>query len=168
MIKVGDSLPSVTLYESETFDQTTSCPSRPNKADLKELVGSKKTVIFGVPAAFTPTCSSKHVPGYLQHLDDFKALGVEQIICVSVNDAYVMFEWKKATKAEGIRFLGDGEAELAIAAGLDTLIPGMGRRCKRFSMLVVDGKVQHLNVEPSGQFGVSSAEHLLSQVVSKH
>jgi peroxiredoxin len=144
------------------------CPLPPKPVQISELVGGGKTVIFGVPGAFTSTCSEQHVPGFLKHVDAFRQNGVDTIICVSVNDGWVMGEYAKSQKAEGkIRFLGDGDAEFAKALGLDYLAPGMGTRCRRFSMLVSDGKIQFFNVEQPRQFVVSSAEHLLKQLTSK-
>jgi peroxiredoxin len=189
VLQVGDALPNATLYESTGFlffffvffffclssrsphslsDTVLFVLCHPNLCKFRSLLVVGKTVIFGVPGAFTSTCSEQHVPGFLKHVDAFRQNGVDTIICVSVNDGWVMGEYAKSQKAEGkIRFLGDGDAEFAKALGLDYLAPGMGTRCRRFSMLVSDGKIQFFNVEQPRQFVVSSAEHLLKQLTSK-
>jgi len=136
--------------------------------DLKALVGNRKVVICGIPGAFTSTCSEKHVPSFLQNVDRFKALGVDELLCVAVNDGFVMAEYARALKANNrIRFLGDGDLELTRALGLDFHAPGMGQRCRRFSLLANGGKIQLINVEQPGQYGVTSAETLLTQMESK-
>ena len=125
----------------------------------------RQIVIFGLPGAFTPTCSSQHVPGYLADRDAFIAKGVDEIWCVSVNDGFVMAAWGRDQKAIGkIRMLGDGGAELAKKLGLDVEIPGMGVRVKRFSLLAVDGVVKQVNVEEPGKFEVSNAKTMLAQL----
>ncbi|MGE0791727.1 MAG: peroxiredoxin [Sandaracinaceae bacterium] len=163
MIKIGDTLPDATLTESTEFGD--ACPLPPEKLSAKTLAQGKKVVIFGLPGAFTPTCSGKHVPGYLEHLDALKQKGVDEVWCVSVNDGYVMAAWARDQKAMGkIRFLGDGSAELTKKLGLEVDIPGMGVRMKRFSMLVDDGTVKQVNVEEAGKFDVSHAEAMLAQL----
>jgi peroxiredoxin len=163
MIQPGDTLPDATLTESIEFGD--ACPLPPQKLSAAEMAKGKKIVIFGLPGAFTPTCSGKHVPGYLASLDALKAKGVDEVWCVSVNDGYVMAAWGKDQKAIGkIRFLGDGSAELAKKLGLDTEIPGMGVRVKRFSMLVDQGVVKKVNLEEPGKFEASSAETMLGQL----
>ena len=163
MIKIGDSLPDATLTESTEFGE--ACPVNPDKHSAAELAKGKRIVIFGLPGAFTPTCSAKHVPGYLSHLGDLKAKGVDEVWCISVNDGYVMAAWGRDQKAIGkIRFLGDGSAELTKKLGLEVDIPGMGIRCRRFSMLVDQGVVKQVNVEESGKFEASTAETMLKQV----
>ena len=163
MIKPGDRLPDATLFESTEFGD--ACPLPPAKLSAAELAKGKKIVVFGLPGAYTPTCSGKHVPGYLANFDALKKKGVDEIWCISVNDGYVMAAWGKEQKALGkIRFLGDGNAELAKKLGLDVDIPGMGIRVKRFSMLVDDGVVKTLNVEEPGKFEASTAETMLGQV----
>ena len=164
-IQIGDRLPDATLRESLEFGE--ACPASPRKVDAAAAAKGKRVVIFGLPGAFTPTCSAKHVPGYLANLDQLKAKGVDEIWCVAVNDGYVMAEWGRAQHALGkIRFLGDGAAEFAKKLGLDVDLTasGMGIRLKRFSMLVDDGVVKALNVEAPGKFEVSDATTMLGQV----
>lgn len=163
MIQIGDAFPDATLTESIEFGD--ACPLPPAKLSAAEMAKGKRIVVFGLPGAYTPTCSGKHVPGYLASLDALKAKGVDEIWCVSVNDGYVMAAWGKEQKGIGkIRFLGDGSAELAKKLGLDTEIPGMGVRVKRFSMLVENGTVKQVNVEAPGKFEVSNAETILGQL----
>ncbi len=163
MIKPGDALPDATLTESTEFGE--ACPIAPAKVSAAAAAAGKRIVIFGLPGAYTPTCSAKHVPGYLAQLDALKAKGVDEVWCVSVNDGYVMAEWARAQNAIGkIRFFGDGSAELTRKLGLDTEIPGMGVRMKRCSMLVDDGKVSRINVEEPGKFEASTAETMLQQL----
>lgn len=163
MINIGDTLPDATLTESIQFGD--SCPMPPAKLSVAAESKGKKIVVFGLPGAYTPTCSSKHVPGYLEHREALLAKGVDEIWCVAVNDGYVMAAWGRDQKAIGkIRMLGDGSAELAKKLGLDVEIPGMGVRVKRFSLLAVDGVVKQLNVEAPGKFEVSNAETMLAQL----
>jgi peroxiredoxin len=163
MIQIGDRLPEATLTESVDFDE--HCPASPKKLSLAELTKGKTIVMFGLPGAFTPTCSAKHVPSYLAHLDALRAKGVDEVWCLSVNDGYVMAAWGRDQKGIGkIRFLGDGGADLTKKLGLDVDIPGMGTRMKRFSLLAVDGVVKQLNVEAGGKFEVSNAETMLKQL----
>jgi glutaredoxin/glutathione-dependent peroxiredoxin len=167
MIKPGDVLPDATLRESTGYDESSHCPTSPETVNVGALAKGRKVVIFGLPGAFTPTCSGKHVPGYLEQHAALKAKGVDEIICVSVNDAYVMAAWGRDQKTGGrIRMLGDGNAEFAKKLGLDVDLSagGMGPRCRRFSMLVVDGVVKTLNVESAGKFEVSDAATMLKQV----
>ena len=163
MIKPGDAIPDATLTESTEFGE--ACPVAPQKHSVAELAKGKRIVVFGLPGAFTPTCSSKHVPGYLANLDQLKSKGVDEVWCVSVNDGFVMAAWGRDQKAIGkIRFFGDGSAELTKKLGLEVDIPGMGIRCRRFSMFVDDGVVKQVNVEESGKFEVSNAETMLKQL----
>jgi len=163
MIKPGDKLPDATLTESTEFGE--ACPVAPQKHSAAELAKGKRVVVFGLPGAFTPTCSAKHVPGYLANLDQLKAKGIDEVWCMSVNDGFVMAAWGRDQKAIGkIRFFGDGSAELTKKLGLEVDIPGMGIRCRRFSMLVDDGTVKQVNVEESGKFEVSNAETMLKQL----
>ncbi len=163
MIKVGDRIPDATLFESTEFGE--ACPVSPKTVSVAEATKGKRVVIFGLPGAYTPTCSAKHVPGYVQHAKELQQKGVDEIWCVSVNDGYVMAEWGRQQKAIGtVRMLGDGSAELTKKLGLDTEIPGMGVRMRRFSMLVDDGVVKQLNVEEKGKFEVSNAETMLKQI----
>jgi glutaredoxin/glutathione-dependent peroxiredoxin len=165
MIKVGDSLPSVTLMEYSEVEGE-GCSIGPNAVDVTKAVAGKTIAVFALPGAFTPTCSAKHVPGYVQHFDDFKAAGVDEIWCLSVNDAFVMGAWARDQKTgTKVRMLADGSADFAKATGLtlDLTGRGMGLRSNRYSMLVKDGKVASLNVEAPGKFEVSNAETLLAQ-----
>jgi peroxiredoxin len=162
-IDVGSPLPDATLFESTEFGE--ACPVSPAPVNVNEAARGKRVVVFGLPGAYTPTCSAQHVPGYLAAYDDLRAKGVDEIWCVSVNDGFVMAEWGRAQHALGkIRFLGDGSAEFARKLGLETEIPGMGIRMRRFSMLVEDGKVKTLNVEQPRKFEVSDAKTMLGQV----
>jgi peroxiredoxin len=162
-IQIGDRLPDATLFESTEFGE--ACPAAPAKVGVAESVKGKRVVIFGLPGAYTPTCSAKHVPGYVDQLAALKAKGIDEIWCISVNDGFVMAAWGRDQKAIGkIRMLGDGSAELTKKLGLDTDIPGMGVRTRRFSMLVDDGVVKQLNVEQPGKFEVSDAATMLKQL----
>jgi len=162
-IEIGSKIPDATLFESTEFGD--ACPLPPAKVSVGDATKGKRIVVFGLPGAFTPTCSSKHVPGYLAELGRLREKGVDEVWCVSVNDGYVMAAWGREQKALGkIRFLGDGGAELAKKIGLDVDIPGMGLRVKRFSMLVEDGVVKSLNVEAPGKFEVSDAQTMLKQL----
>ena len=165
MIKVGDALPSVTLQEYSEVEGN-GCSIGPNPVQVREAAAGKTIAIFGLPGAFTPTCSAKHVPGYVQKFDDLKKAGVDEIWCVSVNDAFVMGAWARDQKTGGkVRMLADGSAEFAKATGLtlDLTGKGMGLRSTRYSMLVKDGKVATLNVEAPGKFEVSDADTILAQ-----
>lgn len=166
-IKVGDKLPAGTLHESASWDEAMGCPVGPSPVDVTELTKGKKVVFFGLPGAYTPTCSAKHVPGYLANLDKLKAKGVSEVVCLAANDAFVMGAWGRDQKALGkIRFLGDGSAAYTKALGLelDLTARGMGMRTQRFSMLVDNGVVKTLNVEGPGKFEVSDADTMLKQV----
>ena len=155
--------PDATLYESTEFEA--ACPVRPATLNTREATQGRRIVLFGLPGAYTPTCSAQHVPGYLAAYDALRAKGVDEIWCVSVNDGYVMAEWGRAQKALGkIRFLGDGQAELTAKLGLDETIPGMGVRMKRCSMLIEDGVVKLVNIEKPRQFEVSDAKTMLAQL----
>jgi peroxiredoxin len=165
MINVGDKLPEAKLYESKGWGE--ACPLNPEPVSTTEASKGKRIVIFALPGAYTPTCSSKHVPGFLANFDAFKAKKVDEIWCVSVNDGYVMAAWGKDQKATGkIRMLGDGSGELTKALGLENDITkgGMGIRSKRYSMLVEDGVVKKIKVEEPGKFEVSSAEAMLKEL----
>ena len=164
-IKVGDKLPEGTL--TEMIDQETpGCSIGPNNFSVSDLTKGKRIVIFGLPGAFTPTCSAKHVPSYLAGYDKLRAKNIDEVWCVSVNDAFVMGAWGKEQKAGGkVRMMADGSAVFTKALGLDMdLTPrGMGVRSQRYSMLVDDGVVKSLNVEQPGKFEVSDAETMLKQ-----
>ncbi len=167
MIKTGDKVPNGTLFESVGYNDGSHCPASPGKVEVEALTKGKKVVFFGLPGAFTPTCSGQHIPGFLEAHAALKSKGVDEIVCVSVNDGYVMGAWGIDQKVNGrIRMLGDGSALWSRALGLelDLTANGMGFRCKRFSMLVVDGVVKTLNVEAGGKFEVSDATTMLSQV----
>jgi glutaredoxin/glutathione-dependent peroxiredoxin len=167
MIKSGEKVPNATLKESTGYDDASHCPLPPQPVEVEALTKGKKVVFFGLPGAFTPTCSGKHLPGYLQAYDALKAKGVDEIVCVAVNDGYVMSAWGRDQKVgDKIRMLGDGAADLTKKLGLEVDLSsgGMGVRCRRFSMLVVDGTVKTINVEEAGKFDVSDAQTMLKQV----
>ncbi|MDP2272495.1 MAG: peroxiredoxin [Archangium sp.] len=164
-IEIGNRVPDVVLYESTAFGE--ACPLSPEKVSVVEGTKGKKVVIFGLPGAYTPTCSAKHVPGYVEQLPALKAKGVDEVWCVSVNDGFVMAAWGKELGAFGkLRLMGDGSAEFAKKVGLDTDLTayGMGVRMNRFSMLVEDGVVKRVNVEAPGKFEVSDAATMLGQL----
>ena len=165
MLKVGDKLPAGTLQEFVEVEGN-GCSIGPNPVDVAKATAGKTIAIFGLPGAFTPTCSAKHVPGFAEKAAEFKAAGVDEIWCVSVNDAFVMGAWARDQKTAGkVRMLADGSGEFAKATGLtlDLNARGMGTRMQRCSMLVKDGKVVSLNVEAPGKFEVSDAGTLLAQ-----
>jgi peroxiredoxin len=165
MIKEGDPLPDATLYETLEFGE--ACPVSPKPVRVSDAVQGKRIVIFGVPGAFTGTCSAKHLPGYVDKVAAIKAKGVDEVWCVSVNDGYVMAAWGRDRGATGkVRMLGDGNAELARALGLagDSSKWGMGTRFVRFSLLVDRGVVKRVNVEQPGKFEVSDADTMLAQL----
>lgn len=165
MIQVGDTLPASTLMEYSEVEGE-GCSIGPNAVDVAKATAGKTIALFALPGAYTPTCSAKHVPGYVQHFDDFKAAGVDEIWCVSVNDAFVMGAWARDQKTgTKVRMLADGSADFTKATGLtlDLTSRGMGLRSNRYSMLVKDGKVASLNVEGPGKFEVSDAGTLLAQ-----
>ncbi|MCX7276831.1 MAG: peroxiredoxin [Burkholderiales bacterium] len=165
MIKVGDTLPSTTLFEYSEVEGE-GCNIGPNAVDVAKATAGKTIALFALPGAFTPTCSAQHVPGYLASAEAFKAAGVDEIWCVSVNDAFVMGAWARDQKTAGkVRMLGDGSADFAKATGLtlDLTAKGLGLRSNRYSMLVKNGVVVTLNVEAAGKFEVSDAATLLAQ-----
>ena len=165
-IQIGDALPEGTLSEFIEVESA-GCSLGPNTFSITDLTKGKKIAVFGVPGAFTPTCSAKHVPGYLQHAADFKAKGVDEIWCIAVNDAFVMGAWGRDQKATGtIRMMADGNAAFSKALGLDADFSknGMGTRSKRYSMLIDNGVVKQLNVETIGKFEVSDAATLIGQL----
>lgn len=166
MIEVGQRLPATTLYEYIEVE-TEGCSIGPNPVDGAKAAAGKTVLLFALPGAFTPTCSAQHLPGYIAQLDALKAKGVDEVWCVSVNDAFVMHAWGKAAGASGkVRMLADGSADLAKALGLtlDLTARGMGLRSARFAMLLKDGVVSDLQVEAPGKFEVSKAEHMLARV----
>ena len=165
MLKVGDKLPAGSLQEFIEVEGN-GCSLGPNTFDVEKATAGKKIAIFALPGAFTPTCSAKHVPGYVEQAAAFKAAGVDEIWCLSVNDAFVMGAWGRDQKAAGkVRMMADGSAAFAQATGLtlDLAARGMGLRSNRYSMLVVDGVVKTLNVEAPGKFEVSDAGTMLKQ-----
>lgn len=165
MIKVGDKLPAGTLMEYSEVEGE-GCSIGPNAVDIEKSLSGKTVAVFAVPGAFTPTCSAKHVPGYVENADAFKTAGVDEIWCLSVNDAFVMGAWARDQKTAGkVRMLADGSAAFAQALGLtlDLQARGMGVRSSRYSMLVKDGIVTTLNVEAPGKFEVSDATTMLGQ-----
>ncbi|MCU6432318.1 peroxiredoxin [Undibacterium sp. Jales W-56] len=165
-IKIGDKLPAGSLAEFIEVESE-GCSLGPNTFKVEDLVKGKTIAIFGLPGAYTPTCSAKHVPGYVQHAADLKAKGVDEIWCISVNDAFVMGAWGRDQKATGtVRMMADGNADFSKALGLDADFSkfGMGVRSQRYSLLAVDGVVKQLNVEEGGKFEVSNAETLLAQL----
>jgi peroxiredoxin len=165
MIKVGDTLPASTLMEYSEVEGE-GCSIGPNAVDVSKASAGKTIALFALPGAYTPTCSAKHVPGYVEHFAEFKAAGVDEIWCVSVNDAFVMGAWARDQKTgTKVRMLADGSAAFTQATGLtlDLTSRGMGLRSNRYSMLVKDGAVAVLNVEGPGKFEVSDAATLLAQ-----
>ena len=165
MIKVGDKLPEGTLSEFIEVEGN-GCSVGPNTFKVEDLTKGKKVAIFGLPGAFTPTCSAKHVPSYLANYDALKKAGVDDILCISVNDAFVMGAWARDQHAGGkVRMMADGSADYTKKLGLelDLTARGMGVRCQRFSMLVDDGVVKALNVEAPGKFEVSDGATMLKQ-----
>ena len=165
MLKVGDKLPAATLQEFIEVEGN-GCSLGPNAFETGKATAGKKIAVFALPGAFTPTCSAKHVPGYVEKADAFKAAGVDEIWCVSVNDAFVMGAWGRDQHTGGkVRMMADGSADFTKATGLvlDLTTRGMGVRSERYSMLVVDGVVKTLNVEAPGKFEVSDAGTLLAQ-----
>jgi peroxiredoxin len=165
-IKVGDQLPAGALSEFIEVE-TAGCTLGPNDFKVDDLTRGKKVVLFGLPGAFTPTCSAKHVPSYVANYDKLKAKGVDDVLCMSVNDAFVMGAWAKDLKASGkVRMMGDGSAAYTKALGLelDLVARNMGVRCQRFSALIEDGVVKTLNIEAPGKYEVSGAETMLTQL----
>jgi peroxiredoxin len=157
MIKVGDKIPSATLMQMKD--------GGPKPVTTDQLFAGKKVALFALPGAFTPTCSAKHLPGFIQHSDALKAKGIDAIACVSVNDAFVMGAWGDQQKAgDKVMMLADGNGDFTRALGLelDATKFGMGKRSQRFSMVVDNGVVTQLNVEAPGAFEVSSADHMMA------
>ena len=157
-ISVGDKLPDVTLIKAGA--------EGPEQVKASEYFAGKRVALFSVPGAFTPTCSAKHLPGFVEKADDLKAKGVDEIVGTAVNDAFVMSAWNKAAGSDAITMLADGNGDFVEALGLtmDASGFGMGKRGQRFSMVINDGVVEQLNVEEPGDFKVSSAEYMLGQL----
>jgi len=152
-------------YETTEFGE--ACPLSPHPVQVAASVAGKRVAIFGLPGAYTPTCSAKHLPGYVEQLDALKARGVDEVWCLSVNDAYVMAAWGQDNDAIGkVRMLGDGNGDFVKKLGLEVDLSrgGMGLRSQRFSMLVENGTVKQLNVEQGNKFEVSNVETLLGQL----
>ena len=165
-IKVGDRLPDGELQEFIEVE-TAGCSLGPNTFKVGDLTKGKKIAVFGLPGAYTPTCSAKHVPGYIQKFDALKSKGVDEIWCISVNDPFVMGAWGRDQHATGkVRMMADGSAAYTKKLGLelDLIARGMGIRSQRYSMLVDNGVVKSLNVEGPGKFEVSDADTMLKQV----
>ena len=157
-ISVGDKLPDVTLIKAG--------PEGPQQVSAAEYFAGRRVALFSVPGAFTPTCSAKHLPGFVEKAAELKAKGVDEIVGTAVNDAFVMSAWNKAAGSDDITMLADGNGDFVEALGLtmDASGFGMGKRGQRFSMVINDGVVEQLNVEAPGDFKVSSAEHMLGQL----
>lgn len=163
MIKIGDRLPAVKLHEFNEVESA-GCSLGPVDVDVAQAAAGKKIVVFGLPGAYTPTCSAKHVPGYVAQAQAFREAGVDELWCVSVNDPFVMGAWGREQQVAGkVRMLGDGNAAFTSALGLtqDFSARGMGTRSKRYAMLVDDGIVKSINVEEPGKFEVSDADTML-------
>jgi peroxiredoxin len=168
MIKVGDKLPAGSLQEFIEIEGE-GCSLGPNSFDVEKATAGKTIAVFALPGAYTPTCSAQHVPGYVQHAEELKAAGVDEIWCVSVNDAFVMGAWGRDQQTAGkVRMMADGSGTFTQAVGLplDLTARGMGVRSQRYSMLVKDGVVRSLNIEAPGKFEVSDAGTLLAQAKS--
>jgi glutaredoxin/glutathione-dependent peroxiredoxin len=166
MLKVGDKLPAGSLQEYVEVEGE-GCTLGPNSFDIKQSTAGKTIAIFALPGAYTPTCSVQHVPGYVAQADALKTAGVDEIWCLSVNDAFVMGAWGRDQHTAGkVRMMADGSAAFTQAAGmtLDLMARGMGLRSQRYSMLVKDGVVRTLNIEGPGKFEVSDAGTMLEQV----
>lgn len=165
MIKVGDTLPAVTLMEFSEVEGG-GCSIGPNPVEVATASTGKTIALFALPGAFTPTCSAQHVPGYVEKFAELKAAGIDEIWCISVNDAFVMGAWAREQKTAGkVRMLADGDAAFTKASGLtlDLTGKGLGLRSNRYSMLLKDGKVVTLNIEAPGKFEVSGATTMLAQ-----
>jgi peroxiredoxin len=158
-IGVGDRIPEVMLHKAT--------PEGPQPVSSTDYFRGRRIALFSVPGAFTPTCSARHLPGFVERAEAFKAKGVDEIACTAVNDAFVLGAWSKSGEADGkVTMLADGNGEFARALGLDMDAGkyGMGHRGKRFSMLVNDGRVEQLNVEEPGAFAVSGADYMLERL----
>ncbi|WP_375270152.1 peroxiredoxin [Sphingomonas sp.] len=157
-ISVGEQLPQVKL--------TKMTADGPEPVDTGDYFKGRRVALFAVPGAFTPTCSAKHLPGFVDKDAELKAKGIDEIVCTSVNDPFVLGAWSKSANAGGVTMLADGNGDFAEALGLtmDGSKFGMGTRSQRYSMVVNDGTVEQLNVEGPGEFSVSSADHMLGQL----
>ena len=159
-IQIGDKIPEFTL--------TTMGEKGPAPIATNEIFNDRKVVLFSVPGAFTPTCSARHLPGFITHAEDFFAAGINTIACIAVNDVFVMDAWGKSADADNILMLADGNGDFALELGLelDATAFGMGQRSQRFALIAEDGIVKKLYVEGPGEFRVSSAEHVLARLQS--
>ena len=159
-IQIGDKIPEFTL--------TTMGEKGPVPIATNEIFNDRKVVLFSVPGAFTPTCSARHLPGFVTHADEFFAAGIDTLACIAVNDVFVMDAWGKSADAENILMLADGNGDFAVALGLelDATAFGMGQRSQRFALVAEDGIVKKLYIEGPGEFRVSSAEHVLARLQS--
>jgi peroxiredoxin len=157
-INVGDKLPDVPL--------TVATPDGPEQTTTTDFFGGRRVALFAVPGAYTPTCSARHLPSYVEKASELKGKGVDEIACISVNDAFVMSAWNKSDGSQDITMLADGNGAFSEAVGLsmDASKFGMGKRSQRYSMLINDGVVEQLNVEAPGEYRASSAETLLEQL----
>ena len=157
-IQVGDRIPSATLLKAT--------PEGPQPVDTESYFAGRKVALFSVPGAFTPTCSARHLPGYVEKAAELKGKGVDEIVATSVNDAFVMGAWNKEQGSEDITMLADGNGEFAEALGLtmDASKFGMGKRSQRYSAIVNDGVIEQLNIEAPGEYSASSAETMLGQL----
>ena len=157
-INVGDKLPDVPL--------TVATPDGPEQTTTTDFFGGRRVALFAVPGAYTPTCSARHLPSYVEKAFELKGKGVDEIACISVNDAFVMSAWNKSDGSQDITMLADGNGAFSEAVGLsmDASKFGMGKRSQRYSMLINDGVVEQLNVEAPGEYRASSAETLLEQL----
>ena len=157
-INVGDKLPGVPL--------TVATPDGPEQTTTTDFFGGRRVALFAVPGAYTPTCSARHLPSYVEKASEIKGKGVDEIACISVNDAFVMSAWNKSDGSQDITMLADGNGAFSEAVGLsmDASKFGMGKRSQRYSMLINDGVVEQLNVEAPGEYRASSAETLLEQL----
>ena len=155
---VGDKLPDTTL--------TKVTADGPEPVGTADFFKGRRVALFAVPGAFTPTCSARHLPGYVEKKDELAAKGIDEVVCTSVNDPFVLSAWSKSANADGITMLADGNGTFAEALGLamDGSKFGMGKRSQRYSMVVNDGVVESLNVEGPGEFKVSSAEHMIGNL----
>ncbi|HVE07241.1 MAG TPA: peroxiredoxin [Paraburkholderia sp.] len=164
MIKTGEKLPQATVFEM-IEEERAGCTIGPNSFDVQKETAGKRVVIFGLPGAFTPTCSARHVPGYVEAAEKLRSAGIDEIWCVSVNDAFVMGAWARDQRTSGkVRMMADGSAAFTQALGLDQDLSarGMGIRSQRYAMVVDNGVVKTLNVEAPGKFEVSDAQTILA------
>ena len=158
-IQVGDAVPSVGLFELGD--------NGPMPVPTSQLFRGKKVALFGLPGAFTPTCSAQHVPGFMAQADALKAKGIDSIVCIAVNDAFVMGAWgKEQNVGDTIRMIADGDAEFTKEAGLELDLTGngLGLRCQRFAMIVNDGNIEWMTIDGPGEFAATSAESMLENL----